>query len=153
MITRKTLKNGKIAISSSHLEDIRTYRMSLNESKKDDYVSLKWRREKGRDFSELELATTVQCLIHAKLAVAEIRDYLNNLKPAQLENIKVNWGPLRTYESYETLCEIRDNISAKGNYADLEPEDQKELDRVTKEIADIDRFVEKQVENVTQVAE
>lgn len=153
MIIRKTLKNGKVAISSSHLEDIRTYRMSLNESKKDDYVSAKWRREKGRDFSDLELATTVQCLIQAKLAAAEIRDYLNNLKPAQLENIKVNWGPLRTYESYETLCEIRDNISAKGNYAELESEDQKELDRVTKEIADIDRFVETQMEAVADYNE
>lgn len=153
MITRKTLKNGKIAISSSHLEDIRTYRMSLNESKKDDYVSSKWRREKGRDFSELELATTVQCLIHAKLAAAEIGDYLSSLKPAQLENVKVNWGPLKDYESYETLCEIRDKITARGQYAELDPEDQKELDRVTKEIADIDQFVEKQMKNVTQVAE
>ena len=92
-------------------------------------------------------------MIQAKLAAAEIRDYLNNLKPAQLENIKVNWGPLKTYESYETLCEIRDNISAKGNYAELEPEDQKELDRVTKEIADIDQFVEKQMEAVADYNE
>ena len=153
MITRKILKNGKIAISSSHLEDLRTYRMSLNESKKDDYVSSKWRRDKGRDFSELELATATQCLIQAKLAAAEIGDYLSSLKPAQLENVKVNWGPLKDYESYETLCEIRDKITARGQYAELDPEDQKELDRVTKEIADIDQFVEKQMGNVTQVAE
>lgn len=146
MIVKKTLKNGKCSVTSSYFEDIRLLKASLRESMQDDYVPSKWRREKGRDFSELKLATATQCLILAKRGAEELSDFVANLKQNQYDNYKINYGPWQPYESYETLVGIRDELLAKDK---LDADEQKELDRVTKEIKGIDDFVE---QNVAAVA-
>lgn len=146
MLVKKTLKNGKVSVTSSHFEDIRIFRASLSEAKQEDYVPKKWRRTQSRDFSAIELATTVQCIQHAKLAAQELSQFVENLKPSQLENYKINYGCLRDYESYEDLVKIRDELEAKET---LEETEQEELQRVTKEIKSIDDFVNANVEAIS----
>ena len=146
MIVKKTLKNGKVSVTSSHFEDIRVYRSSLSEAKQEDYVPRKWRKTQPRDFSAAEVATTVQCIQHAKLAAQELSQFVENLKPNQLENYKINYGCLREYEGYEDLVKIRDELEAKET---LEEAEQEELQRVTDEIKSIDDFVNANVEAVT----
>lgn len=136
MIVKKTLKNGKTAVTSSYFEDMRLYRQSLSESKSEDYVAAKWRREKGRDFSELELQTAIQVIKLGKMAVSEISSFRENLRPGQLDNYKFNFGPMEDYESYESLCEQRDA---------LEPGSE-EYERVCNKIANIDNFVATNIE-------
>lgn len=148
MIIKKTLKNGKTSITSSYFEDMRIYKMSLTDSKQSDYVSRKWRNDKARDFSELNFVTTIECMKLAKLGCTELRNFVNNLNVNQLENIKLNFGPCKDYESYETLTKIKETLEAKE---DLTEKEKKELTRVTNEINDIDRFVEKQLELVKEV--
>jgi hypothetical protein len=147
MLVKKTLKNGKCSVTSSHFEDIRVYRQSLAESKQEDYVPKKWRKAPPRDFSEAEAATVTQCLLHAKMAAQELSQFVECLKPNQLENYKINYGCLRDYESYEDLVAIRDELEAKEN---LEEAEQEELQRVTKEIKSYDDFVTANMEAMAQ---
>lgn len=139
MIVKKIRKNGKVSITSSYFDDIRTYRMSLSDSKQSDYVSKKWRREKGRDFKEIELATAIQCLILAKLGIADICEFQKNLRDDQFENYIFNYGPCKEYTSYEDLCARKDELEAEDS---LSAKELTELEHVKAEIADIDRFVE-----------
>ena len=149
VIIRKTLKNGKISITSSCFEDIRTYRMSLSESKKDDYVSAKWRRNAGRDFSGIEFETTKQVLLLAKKGCNEISEYVKQIKEKDLPNYKINWGPCETYISYDDLCKSRDELEAKrASGEEFTADDIAELDRVKKEIDNIDRFVDTQIQRI-----
>lgn len=143
MLVKKNLRNGKVSVTSSYFEDIRMVKQSLFESKKDDYVPGKWRREKGRDFSELEVQTVLMTFQLAKKGLAEINDFVEDLKPSQYDKFVINYGPWKNYESYETLEKIRDELLEKGKYNPLEEEDAKELERVQKELKDIDDFVER----------
>lgn len=141
MIEIKNLKNGKKKVTSSYFSDIKTYRASLADSKKEDFEYWKWRKDKPRDFSQIELATAIECLKAAKMGCAELSDYVKNLKDPHLENYKLDWGPMEEYESYDDLCKIRDEINAKSSFEKTE-EDIKELERVEREIKHIDDFVE-----------
>lgn len=145
MIVKKQLKNGKISVTSSYFDDLRVYKMSLSDSKTSDYVSKKWRTEKARDFANLNYTTAIECMKLAKYGCTELRNFVNSLNVNQLSNYKINFGPCKDYESYDDLCKTRDILEAKE---DLTEKDQKELNRVKSEIANIDRFVEKQLQNV-----
>lgn len=149
VIVRTQLKNGKVSVTSSCFEDIRTYRMSLADAKASDYVPKKWRKEAGRDFSEATFQTVVQCMLLAKKGLQEIAEFQSKLKPEQFANYKFNYGPCKTYESYEDLCQIRDELEALPK---LDEDQMAELDRVNKEIKSIDDFVAKQVEAVKEPA-
>lgn len=142
MIVKKVLKNGKVSVTSSYFDDLRVYKMSLSDSKQSDYVSKKWRRSEARDFSEIEFATTLECLRLAKYGCVELRNFVNNLNVNQLANYKINFGPCKNYESYEDLMKIKNELEAQS---ELSEKDQKELNRVTNEIQSIDTFVENQV--------
>ena len=148
-IITKTMKNGKISVTSDHFENIRIYRQSLSESIQEDYIPAKWRKEAGRDFSDLKLKTTVQCLIEAKRGAAEMSGFIDGLKPGQYDKYKFNWGPLVDYESYDTLCAIRDELLEANKTRLLDEDETKELERVQKEIKDIDDFVAKEMTKQT----
>jgi len=149
MLVRKTLKNGKTSITSSYFDDVRMLKASLRESMQEDYAANKWRREKARDFSQLKLATVTQCLILAKIGAAELSEFVSDLKPNQVENYKVNYGPWQPYESYEELVAKRNELLDKES---LEAADQEELNRVTKEIKTVDEFVERNCRAVVEEA-
>lgn len=151
MIKVKNLKNGKKKVTSSYWDDIKTYRASLADSKKEDFEYWKWRKDKPRDFSQIELATVVECMKTARLGCSELSDYIKNLKDPHLENYKFDWGPMEEYESYDDLCSIRDEINAKSPI-ERTKDDISELERVEKEIKSIDDFVEKQLESVAEIA-
>lgn len=143
-IVRKTLKNGKYSITSTCFDDIRTYRMSLSESKQDDYVSAKWRRNAGRDFSQIEFETVKQCMLLAKKGCNEISEYVKQLKNNEVANYQIAWGPCKDYISYDDLIEERDALEAKraeGAEA-FTADDFKRLDHVNAEIDSFDRHLE-----------
>lgn len=146
MLVKKSLRNGKTSVTSSYFDDMRLVKQSLYESKKDDYVSAKWRREKGRDFRELELQTAIMAITLAKKGAAEVSEFADSLKPAQYEQYVLNYGPWKDYESYDSLEKTRDELLEKKKHAALDEEDEKELDRVTAEIKDIDSFVKQELE-------
>lgn len=141
-IVRNSLKNGKVSVTSSYFEDARLVKASLRDSLQSDYVPSKWRREKGRDFSQLKLATAAQFIYLNRLGVMELSEFVDNLKPSQYENYKINYGPWKEYESYEDLEKKREELLEIKGYRALEEDENTELERVTKEIADIDKFVE-----------
>ena len=146
MLTKKTLRNGKISVSSTYFEDIQVYKMSLRDAKQSDYVSKKWRTSAPRDFSEIEMATVVQTFMLAKKGLAELDNFVQTLNSNQLDKYVIKYGPWKDYESYEILSKIKSELEAKEK---LEADEVKELDRVTKEINDIDRFVSKEMEKVS----
>lgn len=149
MLEQKTLKNGKLAVTSTFFEDARLVKASLRESMQDDYVSSKWRRDKGRDFSELQLATVVQSMLLAKQGFAELQKFSESHRnSAQAEKYKINYGPWKDYESYESLIKTRDELEAKKEKQSLETDELTELSRVGNKIKEIDDFAEKQIENL-----
>lgn len=143
MIVKKQLKNGKISVTSSFFDDLQLYRASLTESKQSDFVSKKWRRDKARDFSDLEYHTAIECLKLARYGCLEIAEFAGSLTAKQLEAYTFRYGPCRPYESYEDLLNIKHELESKEN---LSTKEANELVRVTNAITEIDNFVKVQVE-------
>lgn len=147
MIISKVYKNGTKSITSSYFQDIKMLEDSIRETKQENYIP-RWQKSaqnKQMDTSELEIRNVVMRIDLGKKGVAEINEYLEKLSSAQRRNIKVNWGPMHDYVSYEDLIEQRSAIEAK--MADATPEDrqvyQEEIDEINKDIKKFDDFVEK----------
>lgn len=147
MIIKKQLKNGKISVTSSYFQDCSMIKESLRDSKKDDYESWKWRKDKPRDFSELELKTAVETMKYAKYGCIEMREFMNTIHPNSFSNYKFNFGPCKDYESYDDLVCIKNELEAKDH---LEKDEIKKLEKVTNEIKDIDNFVQVNLKKLTE---
>lgn len=147
MIIKKQLKNGKVSVTSSYFQDCSLVKESLRDSKKEDYEYWKWRKDKPRDFTELELKTAVEAMKYARYGCIEMKEFMNTLHPSSFSNYKFNFGPCKDYESYEDLVKIKNELEAKEN---LEKEEVIELERVTNEIKDIDKLVEYNLQNINK---
>lgn len=149
MLIKKKLKNGKTSVTSSYFEDARLVKQSLSESKQDDYVSKKWRKEAPRDFKEIEWQTAIMVIQLVKQGAREVSTFASLLADNQIGNYVLNYGPLKDYESYDELVAKRDSLKGKI----LDKEMTKELERVNREIKAIDDFAAQNLERVKNTNE
>ena len=152
MITSKMYKNGTKAISSSYFQDIKMLEDSIRETKQEAYIP-RWQKSaqnKQMDTSALEIKNVLMRIDLAKKGIAEINEYLDHLSNQARSHIKVNWGPVREYVSYEDLIEQRNELEAQLADPSRTDKDviQEEIAEVQKEIDKFDEFVDTAINRI-----
>lgn len=140
-VTAKTLKNGKKQISSTWFDTIKLYKDTVDDTYRT--TSYKERHTTLRStIEEIKLKAVVQQLIAARNGCWEVAEYVRQYK-GDASEIVPNYGPAQPYESYDDLKKELNELEA---LPEKSARDLSRIDAISKEIKDIDDFVDLQLE-------
>lgn len=151
MITVRTKKNGKKVISSDYFDTVRLYR----ESMKDSFESLgtgaaRYHRKSSEVawVRNVQLSAVTQQMIAARLGVAEVADYARQYK-GDLNEIILDYGPAEPSDDYD---DMKNELEELELIQDKNEKQLARIDELTGKIADIDAFVEHELEKCAMEA-
>lgn len=151
MITVRTKKNGKKVISSDYFDTVRLYR----ESMKDSFESLgtgaaRYHRKSSEVawVRNVQLSAVTQQMIAAHLGVAEVADYARQYK-GDLNEIILDYGPAEPSDDYD---DMKNELEELELIQDKNEKQLARIDELTGKIADIDAFVEHELEKCAMEA-
>lgn len=108
MITKKTMRNGKVKVSSSYFEGIQMLKDSMKDLYQETYkpkweVTVRNPRE-TKLIQETKFQSTIQKLIWAKMGVAEVSAYAEQIPVEKWDNYIFDYGPAKPMEpSYDEI--------------------------------------------------
>lgn len=151
MITVRTRKNGKKVVSSDYFDTVRLYR----ESMKDSFESLgtgaaRYHRKSSEVawVRNVQLSAVTQQMIAARLGVAEVAEYARQYK-GDLNEIILDYGPAEPSDDYD---DMKNELEELELIQDKNEKQLARIDELTGKIADIDAFVEHELEKCAMEA-
>lgn len=142
-VTAKTLKNGKKQISSTWFDTIKLYKDTVDDTYRTTSYSERHTTMRNT-ISEVKLRAVVQQLIAARNGCWEVAEYMRQYK-GDVSELVPSYGPAQPYESYDDMKKELDELTA---LSEKSAKDLSRIDALSKEIKDIDDFVDLQLERV-----
>lgn len=138
MITKKTMRNGKVKVSSSYFEGMQLLKDSMKDLYQETYkpkweVTVRNPRE-TKLIQESKMQSTIQRLIWARMGTAEVAAYAEQIPVEKWDNYIFDYGPMRdagpNYDEIVARIEELESKTGKDEdeFAELEHMKAKKAD-------------------------